>query len=192
MDPTEPLLEGMFNNIDEQNLLFSAITKDSIVLEWGSGKSTPAIAKRCKKLVSIEHNLQWMQDVRKMLEAENITNVLQLHVERNHEEMPGHDGTHRDYAHYVQLPLKLAKERDLQFDIIFIDGRARVACSQVASQILTDGGFIFIHDYKNPAEEYRRWEYEVVEDWLQQVDHKYAMGKFVPKTRQIPDFIRLF
>jgi len=38
MDTTEPVLEGMFNNIEEQELLFSALTPESIVLEWGSGK----------------------------------------------------------------------------------------------------------------------------------------------------------
>jgi hypothetical protein len=45
----------MFTDKDEEEFFFKEITKNSKVLEYGSGISTIEIANKCKSIVSIEH-----------------------------------------------------------------------------------------------------------------------------------------
>jgi sialidase-1 len=57
-----------------------------------------------------------------------------------------------------------------KFDLIFIDGRARVECAKVAVELLNPNGVILIHDYRNPNPACRRYEYEEVEQFLVDVE----------------------
>jgi predicted O-methyltransferase YrrM len=162
--------EMMFNNQDEVQFFLESLKLTDDVLEWGSGGSTIAIAKRVKSLYSIEHNKEWFDKVSGMIPE----NTHLFHIERNFEEKSGDDGTLEDYNDYVNFPCKLGKK----FDVIFIDGRARVECARQATVLLKAGGIIFIHDYCHPNEVYRRYEYEVVEEFLVKTDQKFALAKF--------------
>jgi FkbM family methyltransferase len=172
-------MDPMFNNNDELNFLLNQpqMTHTSTVLEWGSGGSTTRIAIKVKELHSIEYNMNWYDRVK----AEAPANVKLHYVPKNKEEAPGHDGTEEEYYDYVHFPATLG----ILFDLIFIDGRARVACAREAVKLLKPGGCIIIHDYKNPSNTpgARRPEYEVVEDFLQVEGFAYAMYKFLPKMK---------
>ena len=169
-------LKPMFNNQAELDFLLDSIKPSDLVLEWGSGGSTLAIAERCKLLVSIEHDKDWVDKVVTSLK-DRTTNVLHFYVPRNKEEAPGHDGTEDEYHDYIKFPVTLSEK----FNIIFIDGRCRVGCAKEAVKLLKPNGSIFIHDYRNPNETYRRKEYEVVEDFLEIIGHEYALYQFKPK-----------
>lgn len=164
------MTEPMLNNQDEVQFLLENLKETDEVLEWGSGGSTLAIAKRVKTLYSIEHNKEWFDKITALIPE----NVHLFYVERNKEEMSGDDGTLEDYYDYVNFPSKMGKK----FDVIFIDGRARVECAKVATHLLKAGGTIFIHDYCHPNEVYRRREYEVVEDFLEKTGQVFAFAKF--------------
>jgi FkbM family methyltransferase len=176
-------MDPMFNNFENKNeelnflLKQPQITHTSTVLEWGSGGSTIHIAPNVKELHSIEYNMNWYDRVK----AEAPANVKLHYVPKNKEEMPGHDGTEEEYYDYVHFPATLG----ILFDLIFIDGRARVACAREAVKLLKPGGCILIHDYKNPSNTpgARRPEYEVVEDFLQVEGFEYALYKFIPKMK---------
>ena len=185
MDIGNPL-EIMFNNQQEVDFLRANLKPTDTVLEWGSGGSTLEIAKRVHRLFSIEHDFNWFQKVRPLLPD----NASLAYIPRNREEKPGDDGTYEDYADYIKHPIRLfarpeeSKNKPMVFiapDVIFIDGRARVECAKVAAQLLAPGGIILIHDYRNPTEKYRRYEYEVVEQFLECIEGEYALWKFKPK-----------
>lgn len=160
----------MFNNQQEVDLLLNSLKSTDVVLEWGSGGSTLEIAKRVKELYSVEHDINWYYKVKNELPR----NAHLYHVQRNHEEARGHDGTLEDYFDYVNFPKKL----ELKFDVIFIDGRARPHCAFMAYDLLKDGGVLFMHDYRHPQEEYRRHEYEVIEQMFEPVEGAFALWKF--------------
>lgn len=165
--------ECFFNDSIEEDFLFSFLNKDSVVMEFGCGRSTLAIASRVKEVYSIEHDERWYEKMLPLMPD----NATLFHVSRNKVEAPGHDGTEEDYYDYVHFPETLAKT----FSVCLIDGRARVACARVIVDRMSNGGVILIHDYKNRNEKYRRPEYEVVEDFLIPIGHVYALGAFKRK-----------
>ncbi|MDD5013490.1 MAG: hypothetical protein PHW73_00125 [Atribacterota bacterium] len=190
-------LEFMFNNQDEIDFLMSHINSGTCVLEWGSGGSTIGIAEDAKHIWSIEHNEGWFNrvqseiieesdpwEIEMLSKKENYSlfkksNIDLYLINRNSEEALGGDGTLENYFDYVNFPLKVGQK----FHIILIDGRARVECAKVAVKLLNPGGFIFIHDYAHPQPEYRRYEYEVVEEFLEKVGQVFALAKFKPRIK---------
>ena len=166
-------MEIMFNNQEEVDFLMSHLDPSFRVLEWGCGGSTLEIAKRVKRLISVEHNLGWYQKVKPLLPE----NASLVYIQRNFEEATGHDGTLEDYRDYIRFPMSFISDA-FKFDVIFIDGRARVECAKVAVKVLKEGGTIFIHDYAHPEPQYRRHEYEVVEEFLEKTGQVFALAKF--------------
>ncbi|CAN5336952.1 hypothetical protein BH11BAC5_BH11BAC5_30010 [soil metagenome] len=102
--------------------------KESVILEWGIGNSTLYFAKRCKEILSIEHNQEWFNLITPQL-PENAKDYL---VEENE---------------YSVFPLSLNRN----FDIIIVDGIKRFECLKSAVKILKDGGMlIFDNADRNP------------------------------------------
>lgn len=176
-----PDLEMFFNNQEEIDFLTSHLTKDSYALEYGSGRSTLAIAKRVRHLVSVEHKIDYYNSTRALLSSNGITNTTLLHVPAGEEPTGEDDGTYEQFKDYVAAPWQYVTE-NTQFDIALIDGRARVACAHfTALFLLKKGSPLFLHDYRHPQPEYRRYEYETVEQFLKPTDRVFALQKFFIK-----------
>lgn len=165
-------VECFFNTKAEEDFLFSLLDNEMDVLEWGSGTSTIAIGKRVKSVISIEHDFKYFRQFKS-----DLPNIKVQFVERNKQEKNGHDGTYDDYRDYIEYPKSLNKK----FDLIFIDGRARVECAKVAIDLLKQNGIILIHDYRNPNPKCDRPEYREVEKFLDIIDFNYALYTFKPK-----------
>lgn len=166
--------ECYFNCIAEEDFLFSHLKKDIEVLEWGSGSSTIAIAKRVKEVITIEHDLSYFR----LLESKKIENIRPFYVRYNSLEKKADDGTYENYRDYINFPKMFGRK----FDLIFIDGRARVECAKVAVDLLKENGVIMIHDYRNPNPACDRPEYKEVEDFLEIQDFAYALYSFKSKV----------
>lgn len=171
-------LPMLFNNMGEINLFLDALQPDHIVLEWGAGGSTIEIAKRVKTVYAVEHHPMWYNRVREEITLKGLEEkAVLVHVAKNKEEPAGHDGLREHYLDYIEYPRNFQKI----FDVILIDGRARVECAKVAAELLAPDGIIFIHDYKHDQPEYRRHAYEVVETFLEEIEHVFALSKFRKK-----------
>lgn len=184
--------EMMVNNDEEQQLLFAHLNKKMRVLEFGSGASTLAIAKRVKRVVSIEHDETFYKSTLQLLKDNGIVNVGLFYVPANALPIGADDGTAEGFADYINTPAKYAVNE--KFDLVFVDGRARVACAKKSIEsYLKTGGIIFIHDYGHPNEQYRRPEYEVVEEFLKLKKKEFTMAMFTDKkivadgTQKLPD-----
>lgn len=166
----EPL-NIMFNDhTGEEEFFIKSIKPTDVVLEYGAGGSTLLIAKFAKEVHSIEHDLFYYEKIK----AQAPGNVHLYHIPRNKEEAPAHDGTEDEYYDYVHFPETLG----VTFDVALIDGRCRPVAAKVASTLLKPDGLIFIHDYRHPTPQYRRHEYEVVEEFLEIIEGVYALFKF--------------
>jgi hypothetical protein len=92
------------------------------VLEWGSGNSTLWWAKRCRNVISIEHDSKWSDPLKSSLPPN--TNIRLV----------------TGAADYVSI----ARDESERFDIIVIDGLYRYDCSIQAVKYLRPGGMIIL------------------------------------------------
>jgi hypothetical protein len=132
----------MFVSNDEETFFFSFLKDDLTVLEYGSGKSTTQISQKVKHLVSVEHQKQWFEEVIKAI-PKNCSLMLkepsELYIEG------GQDGSYSQFKDYIEAPIEQGP-----YDIIFIDGRARVGCASVCHLMSHENTHIFIHDFHRP------------------------------------------
>lgn len=165
------------NNQDETDYFLSFLKSDMRVLEFGSGSSTASISERVKEVVSIEHNKQWYEKVKETIGK----NVNLVYVAQNREPLPSYDdGTYEDFKDYILSPLKIAAKE--KFDLVFVDGRARVECCRYAANYyLKEDGVIILHDYNHPEDKWKRFEYDKVLDFLEPIGQVFTMGVFKVK-----------
>jgi hypothetical protein len=156
----------MFTDKDEEEFFFKEITKNSKVLEYGSGISTIEIANKCKSIVSIEHQKLWY-DKNINIIPKNCELILK---EPDLPYVEGfHCGTYNEFKSYIEAPF----DKGL-FDVILIDGRARMSCASICHKISHDNTVIFIHDF-------HREEYQEALNYLELIDQVYTMAKFKVK-----------
>jgi 16S rRNA G966 N2-methylase RsmD len=98
---------------------------DKTVFEWGSGNSSSYFSRNCKKVISVENNVEWYN-----IGINNKRENQELFFANNKEE----------YINYI-------KNFD-KFDIILIDGDFRQDCALLAAKFLNKTGII-IFDNSN-------------------------------------------
>lgn len=146
--------------------------KEMVVFEYGSGGSTIFFSKLVSQVISVEHSPEWFQLLEKVLRKKEISNVdlnLVLPENKNNREIiiesrrfPELIGF--DFFNYVNIINKFEKSN---FDLVFIDGRARVACFEACVSKVKPGGFIVLDNSE-------RLEYEkVMSDYSTWVIYKY-------------------
>lgn len=153
----------MFTTIDESVFFLAEIDKTKKVLEYGSGQSTFEIADKCLNIISVEHQEDWYNKLQDGL-LPNCEIILKK------PDLPyiegGHCGTYEEFKSYIEAPLDNGP-----FDVILIDGRARVSCASVVKLMSHDKTIIFIHDFNRP-------EYQDALNYLELVKQVGTMAKF--------------
>jgi len=109
--------------------LFLAGRPDARVFEYGSGASTIWLAKRCREILSVEHDRSWHD--RFQQQAAGRGNITLLHRPILSESAT--------YAGSID-------EFDGQFDLIVVDGRHRAKCLERTVDRLKPGGVIVFDD----------------------------------------------
>jgi len=154
----------MFCTDKEGEFLLSHLNQKQKVLEYGCGDSTTIIARKVKELITIEHNAIWFY---RMRDAINLTIILK---EPAYPVRPPDDGNYEQFKDYIEEPLKHAP-----FDLIYIDGRARVSCASICSKLGHKDTLIFIHDFERP-------EYQLALKYLKLIKQVERMAKFKIKN----------
>lgn len=153
----------MFAKRGEPEFFLSHLRKKHKVLEYGSGESTLEISNRVSEVVSIEHDHTWYK---KLLEKKP-DNVTLLFKQPSMGYIEGlNDGTYDQFKHYITAPLEYAP-----FDIILIDGRARVECAKLCKELGHEETNVFIHDF-------HREEYKEANKYLKQTGGVGTMARF--------------
>ena len=143
----------------EVEMISKYLTPETVVLEYGCGGSTQFFSERVREVVSIEHNKEWADKVKE----QNLSNVSFFYTPPNFEHdgfEPAQEGQFQDY---VDTP---RKKSDQKFDVVLIDGRARVACALEVYSLLKPEGVLFFHDFYNRERYYEKElfeKYEIIE-----------------------------
>lgn len=152
-----------FGAVDHINSYLNELSGEAVVLEWGSGASTAWLAKRCKKVYTVEHDIEWSKTTKKLIsDYKNVklTTVppdvkIDIFDSQYITEKPGYRGV--NFKSYVNAINKI----DEKFDLIAIDGRCRSACLKLAASKLKPNGIVLFDDSKR-----RRYQKALVESGL--------------------------
>jgi hypothetical protein len=132
---------------------FLAGRPDARVFEWGSGASTVWLARRAGEVHTVEHDPAWAELLRPRLTA--FPHVTLHEVEAVPSPAPlapsGRRGKkHLDFHDYVTTIERVGG----RFDLVVIDGRARMSCLEAASERIVPDGLIVVDNSRRPR--YRR------------------------------------
>jgi hypothetical protein len=125
------------------------------VFEWGSGGSTLFFARRARNVVSVEHHAEWHALVRTRLDQNGLHGcsyrlVLPRALAAGEScsfgsGQRGAEGL--DFEAYVKV---IAEYPDAHFDLIMIDGRARISCLKASWTKVAVGGHILLDNSNYP------------------------------------------
>lgn len=126
-------------------------------LEWGSGYSTlyfPSLLPSEGRWHAVEHDRPWAEQIASLNRRPNVA-VHYVPPERDTWTDAHGDGAPEDLTRYLDFPSALGP-----FDLILVDGRARVACLKKAAGLLSERGVVILHDanrryYEEGWEPYR-------------------------------------
>jgi len=143
------------------------------VFEYGSGGSTIFFSKRVNKLTSVEHDKKYYRQVSSVLSEERISNCKYILCEPEKNisgEMPpygpkSYTSTLKEYVdmsfeNYVKI---IEEYQDGEFDLVFVDGRARLSCILHSLRKIRHGGYLILDNSE-------RQEYDDAKSFL--VDYK--------------------
>lgn len=106
------------------SLMDERLPADALVFEYGSGLGTHWWAKRAKKVVAVEHSLNWIDKIK----PEIPENVELLYRELD-----------AGYAESVS-------EQDNLYDLLIIDGQIRLECCRYSVKKISERGVIIFDD----------------------------------------------
>lgn len=132
----------------EYKFIEKYLNKNDTFLEYGSGNSTLYFSGLVKKVISIEHDLDWINMIQKTIDAYSIDNVELIHVAANSPDpIPCRYEQFKDYIEYSNT----IKEPITK---VLIDGRARKYCAKAIIDIIDFDTIVFIHDFNR--EDYQK------------------------------------
>jgi len=156
---------------EEKDFFFKNLSKDKSVLEYGCGMFSLEICDRSKNVLSVEHQPHWYYKV--SAQKPNNSKMALIPPTLPFEEFKD-DGTYEEFEDYVDYPISKGP-----FDIIFIDGRARLACASKCKLMSHKDTLVFVHDFSgNELNSRGDSEYKKMNDYLKLIDSCGTMAKF--------------
>jgi len=116
------------------------------ILEWGPGESTRIMFECCPEaqIHSFESGYRWFEEASRKWKV--VENVYIYYF--------------KDLEQYITSPTQLG----LMFDFVFVDGRQRVRCMNVAYDIMNVNAIIMLHDSERQAYNQGRSKYNLLEE----------------------------
>ena len=141
---------------------------ENIYFEFGSGGSTNIASYYKLKSYSVESDAKWHDKLKKIGIS---TNYITIDLNSSFAGYPGKGTNLTEWKKYIQ-----AYERKYNADIIFIDGRFRVACALDIFNKIRNDTIVIIHDYT------QRKEYHILEKFYKKVKVWDSLALFLKNT----------
>lgn len=195
MDPSfsDELVVPEFPHLESEGL--AAFERHALAascyLEYGAGGSTlHAVRMGVPHVVSVDSSKEWVNAIQRELPGAIHVNLLYCDIGQvGAWGRPTDDEGLHVYHTYMTAPWKMARDKMLDPQLIFIDGRFRVACFLYSLICASPGAVILFDDYMN------RSHYHVVEEFcirqenygrmaLFQVEKKYSLPAIVARIAE--------
>ncbi len=145
------------------------------VFEWGSGGSTLFFSQRVASVVSVEHDAQWYAHVKTELAKRGVSNCEYILKQAATGYQPERDLENADFFQdYVGAIDGFA---DGSFDLVIVDGSARVACAKRALSKLRKGGYLLLD---NSDRAFYGEVYQMLADY-----QRFNFNGIVPHTKRL-------
>lgn len=130
-------------------MFYNYLKKSSFYFEYGSGGSTYQASIR-KKIFSVESDTKWHNILKSKIKSNKIKYILNdMDTIPNKWGAPGPKATKQQKINYSSHIKKLNKNLQQKIDLVFIDGRFRVACCLKCFDVINDNCFIAFDDFLN-------------------------------------------
>jgi len=169
--------------VDEFSWLTEAYEAADVILEYGSGRSTLLAAEmRGKTLFSVESDAAWVRQFQEHFDqVPPASRILMHHVDIGETAKWGNPVDESGWRQYHQYPLSIWDRSEfIAPDLIFIDGRFRMACWVTAMLRITRPTVVLFDDYTN------RPQYHEIEDFAKPVDTCGRIARFELTPREFP------
>lgn len=132
----------------------SYLKPDMFVFEYGSGGSTLFLSRRINTLISIEHDKSWYRKVSNVLSKGKISNCEYILCEPEEKisgamfsgDLKTYTSELRKYTgmNFEKYVKSIYKYSSGSFDLVIVDGRARVSCILYAISKIRPGGYLML------------------------------------------------
>jgi hypothetical protein len=149
------LIDGVpWINFEARAYIEASLRPGDMVFEYGAGGSTVFYSRRAKRIVSVEHDLGWYNQVLEVLKQQRIANCECHFVPPELHEGSGPDcdgpATYQsdsgayEGASFRKYAAAIESFPDEFFDFVSIDGRARPACILHSRSKVRQGGYLLL------------------------------------------------
>ena len=147
---------------NDKQIFYKYLDKCNVYFEYGSGGSTyqASIRNNIKKIYSVESDIEWQKKLQQTIMTSNINYIYnEMDTKPNTWGHPGINSTNIQKINYSNHIRKLSKEEQDSIDLVFIDGRFRVACCLKCYDIIKDDCLIIFDDFLNRSQYHIILEY---------------------------------
>ena len=112
-------------------MFYKYLNKATFYFEYGSGGSTykASTIRKIKKILSVESDIKWHNILKSKIKSNKIKYILNdMDTIPNKWGSPGPNATKQQKINYSSHIKKLNKNLQQKIDLVFIDGRFRLAC----------------------------------------------------------------
>lgn len=137
---------------NDKEMFYRYLKNINVYFEYGSGGSTyqASIMNNIKKIYSVESDIQWQNKLKQIITFPNINYIYnEMDTQPNTWGNPGKNATNIQKINYSNHIRNLSKEEQDSIDLVFIDGRFRVACCLKCYDIIKDNCLIAFDDFLN-------------------------------------------
>jgi len=135
---------------NDKTLFYKYLENANVYFEYGSGGSTyqASIRKNIKNIYSVESDITWQKKLKETITNPNINYIYnEMDTYPDTWGYPGKNATDIQKQNYSNHIRKLSKEEQDSIDLVFIDGRFRVACCLKCYDIIKDTCLIAFDDF---------------------------------------------
>jgi len=135
---------------NDKKMFYKYLENSNVYFEYGSGGSTyqASIRKNIKTIYSVESDITWQRKLKGIVTSPNINYIYnEMYTKPNDWGNPGNNATNIQKINYSNQITKLTKEQQDSIDLVFIDGRFRVACCLKCYDIIKDNCLIAFDDF---------------------------------------------
>jgi len=152
---------------NDMNMFYKYLNTARVYFEYGSGGSTYQVSllDNIQKIYTVESDKEWQDKLLSSISNDKIVFIYnEMDTSPNTWGNPGKNATDHQKINYSNHILNLDIEEQQGIDLVFIDGRFRVACCLKCFDVIKDSCLIMFDDFLN------RKQYHIVLNYFEIID----------------------